>query len=277
MNTQSAAQKGHDAKETGAEIVARVGYSARGVVYLLIGGLSLWAAIGTGGKTTGSRGALTSLQDEPFGQAILLAIAAGLWAYSVWRLIQSIEDRDDHGKDFTGIVIRSSLILSALSHTLLGFFAASLVFNWRPGGSSGGSSGGESSAQSWSGWLMSKPGGEWILGAIGLGVIGIGIAQGYKAFKEKYKEHFKAEAKGKGWVDAASKVGLYSRALVFAVIGGMLISAAWQSDKFEAGGLGKGLRTLQQQPYGWILLGVVSLGLICFAIFSFIEARYRKV
>ena len=40
------------------EWLARSGYAARGIVYVIIGWLALVAAFGTGGGTTGSKGAL---------------------------------------------------------------------------------------------------------------------------------------------------------------------------------------------------------------------------
>src|SRR5678815_3198795 len=59
-------------------LLARAGYVAKGVVYVLVGGLALRAAVGWGGRTTGSRGALRSLLDQPYGLAILAVIAIDL-------------------------------------------------------------------------------------------------------------------------------------------------------------------------------------------------------
>ena len=68
------------------ELVARWGYGARGVVYCLVGSLALLAAIGAGGQTGGSRGALVSLVGRPFGRTLLVIIALGLVGFAVWRV-----------------------------------------------------------------------------------------------------------------------------------------------------------------------------------------------
>ncbi len=36
-------------------------------------------------------------------------------------------------------------------------------------------------------------------------------------------------------------------------------------------------KTLAHQPFGPVLLGIVALGLIAYGVYSFVEARYRRV
>ena len=71
--------------------------------------------------------------------------------------------------------------------------------------------------------------------------------------------------------------GLIARGVVFLIIGGFLIVAAWQADPSEARGLAGALRTVQEQPWGWVLLGIVGLGLIAFGIYGGIQAVYRRI
>src|SRR5918995_3987130 len=73
------------------------------------------------------------------------------------------------------------------------------------------------------------------------------------------------------------RFGLIARGVVFVIIGGFLIVAAFEFNSAEARGLQGALETLQQQPYGWILLGIVALGLVAFGVYSLIEARYRRI
>ena len=49
------------------ERLARLGYAAKGLVYVLVGFLALRTALGRGGEITDSEGALRTLLDQPFG------------------------------------------------------------------------------------------------------------------------------------------------------------------------------------------------------------------
>src|SRR5665213_2865091 len=74
------AQRGGEAVSRRPELawLARVGLVARGVVYGIIGILALKLAVGSGGKATTQRGALQTIAREPFGKALLIAMAVGL-------------------------------------------------------------------------------------------------------------------------------------------------------------------------------------------------------
>ena len=61
------------------------------------------------------------------------------------------------------------------------------------------------------------------------------------------------------------------------LIGIFFLTAAWQVDSSESGGLGKALQTLQEQPYGPWVLGIVAAGLFAFGVYSVIEAVYRRI
>jgi hypothetical protein len=65
--------------------------------------------------------------------------------------------------------------------------------------------------------------------------------------------------------------------LLFSIIGWFLIRAAVDNDPKKTVGLDGALQDLARQAYGRFLLGIVALGLLAYAIFRFIEARYRKV
>src|SRR3954468_2573647 len=68
--------------------LGRMGYVAKGVVYTLIGVLAVQTAIGAGGRTTDSKGALEQVGDAPFGEFLLITIGIGLVGYALWRFIQ---------------------------------------------------------------------------------------------------------------------------------------------------------------------------------------------
>src|SRR5689334_24914563 len=77
---------GHEAREKATDVatsrwacyLARFGYAAKGVVYVLMGGIAARFALGAGGEPTDNKGAIRALSAEPFGKFLLAIIAVGL-------------------------------------------------------------------------------------------------------------------------------------------------------------------------------------------------------
>lgn len=252
------------------KVLARIGYASRGVVYLMIGGSAVLAAFG-GEQVSGSKSALMKVLSAPGGWLIMLVVAIGLLGYSIWRFCQAALDADDHGTDGKAWVIRGGLMVSAISHFLLAIWAASAI--WQLGGSSGDGGG----SKTMSAWLMSQPFGRWLVGLVGAGIIGVGIAHAVKGYKEKFEKHFTWPPDRRqqlGWVCV---VGLYARSVIFLIIGCFFLYAAWTVNPQEAGGIAEALNWLREQPYGTWLLAAAGAGLLLFAGYSFIEAVYRKI
>ena len=140
----SAEQARRAAHEVGpwVERLGRFGYAAKGVVYGIIGGLAAQAAIGPGGATTDTRGALAWIVQAPFGRFLLGTVAVGLAGYALWRLVQSALDTEDKGTEAGGVLARAGYAVVGVAYAALALSAIGLVL-----GSSGGSDGG--SAQDW--------------------------------------------------------------------------------------------------------------------------------
>jgi hypothetical protein len=68
------------------ERMARVGYTAKGMLYITIGYLAAMAGLGRGGGVTDTGGAMRQVKSASLGQPLLLVIAAGLLGYAGWRL-----------------------------------------------------------------------------------------------------------------------------------------------------------------------------------------------
>ncbi|WP_417567804.1 DUF1206 domain-containing protein [Marinobacter sp.] len=253
-------------------LLARVGYGARGVVYLLIGGLAALAVFGQGGQTTGSRGALQRLMFAPWGDILLGGMVVGLLGFALWRGIQAVKDTDHHGTDAKGIVIRTGLFVSAISHTMLAVFAVSLIFTL--GGSSSGSGSGSVDVAS---WLMSQSYGRWLVAGVGVALTGAGVAHEIKAMKTQFDRHFLMPTKIKYWAYPICWFGLVIRGLVFVIVGAFFMTAAYQLDPAEAGGMAEVFNTLRGQAFGQSLLALAAMGLFAFGIYSLLEAVYRRI
>jgi Domain of Unknown Function (DUF1206) len=76
---------------------------------------------------------------------------------------------------------------------------------------------------------------------------------------------------------AVGVLGHLARFVVFALIGLFLLRAAWEYDSSEARGLDGALLEIAQQPYGGLLLGAVAAGLLAYALYCFVQARYRRI
>jgi hypothetical protein len=253
------------------ELLARLGYAARGVVSLLIGLLALLVALGRGGEVTGSKGALQALFSQSWGSILLGVVALGLFGFALWRALQSILDADGLGNTWGALAKRAGQLISAGVYLGLGVFAVSLLM----GSASGGEE--EQAARDWTRWLLSQPFGRWLVGAVGLGVLAAALGMARKAWSASFRKHLSCGQAQASWVVPLGRAGYAARAVVFLIIGGFLLVAAWQSDPGEARGLGGALLALQEQPFGRILFGLVALGLAAFGAFEFAEARYRRI
>lgn len=254
------------------EKLARWGYTSRGVLYLIIGVMAVMAAFGQGGQTEGTKGALQTVLYQPGGWVLVAVLAVGLAGYSAWRFCQAIADVDNHGSDGKGLAIRGGMFVSGASHAALAIWAGKAAFGFAR--SSGGGGG---SQESWVAWLMAQPYGRWLVGILGLVVIGVGVAQFLNGHKDKFEKYLSWDYETREKLSPICTFGLYARGVVFAIIGCFIVYAAYTTDPQEAGGLREALNWLREQPYGPWLLAVTALGLASFGVYSIVEAIYRRV
>ena len=254
------------------EDLARAGYAAKGIVYIVIGVLATLAASGLGGETTDSQGALQTIAAQPFGRILLGIVSVGLVGYALWRVVEGVADPNDKGSDPKGLFQRLGYIVSGLAYTGLAFTAFSIVL--------GSGSGNGNSRQDWTARLLEQPFGPWLVGLVGCAVIGVGIWQFYDAYKADFCEKLetgKMSQAEKTWVTRIGRIGRTARGITFGIIGGFFIQAAIQYDPSEAQGLSGALSTLAQQPFGPWLLGAVAIGLTAYGIFMLSRARYEQI
>lgn len=254
------------------EGMARVGYAAYGVVYVLVGALAVQAAVG-GGGTASQEGALQAILRAPLGRVLLGLVAFGLLAYAVWRVFQGVRDPENEGKDAKGVVKRFDHVINGVFHGALAASAGRLALGSGGGGGGGG-------PDDWTATLLQQPFGRILTVAVGVVIVAAGLLQFYRAYDAKFMNEMKPGEMGphqRTWTRRSGRLGYAARGVVFGIIGVFLVLAALQSDPNQARGLGDALGTLARQPFGPYLLGVVALGLIAYGLFMFVVARYRRI
>ncbi|MFB2835863.1 DUF1206 domain-containing protein [Floridanema evergladense] len=268
QNTRNLEQKARQvAADPWVEKLARLGLIAKGIVYSIVGVLAAQAAFGTGGKTTDTAGALQTIVTQPFGKFLLALVAVGLLGYMLWRFLQAFLDPEDKG-----IFGRLGSFIAGIIYAGLALTAVKLII--------GSGSGNSNSTEDWTARLMSQPFGQWLVGIVGAFIIGFGFYEFYKAFTAKFREDLKWQQMNhhqRNFATNLGRFGYFARGVVFVVIGFFLIQAARFSNPNQARGFGEALAALAGQPYGPWILGLVAIGLLAYGIYTFVEAKYRRI
>lgn len=249
------------------EQAARFGYAAKGATYILMALLAMQAATGNGSAES-TQGALHALDGPAFGEMLLLGIALGLGSYAIWKLYLTIANPEDDGwgPRFTALIV---------CFTNLGFAAEAFRLSLSLGSPR---DEGDVTVH-WSAIVMAQPAGRYAVGIAGLCVAGYGLAQLVRALRRKVDRHLRAlrmPSDAKRWVIRACKFGIAARGIVFMLVGWFLIRAAREADASEARDFGHSLNQLRQQPYGPTLLFVVAFGLLGYAGYQILRAKYQN-
>lgn len=249
------------------EMLAKMGYAARGIVFLLVAALALFSGIAGGQPET--KTAISTVLHQPLGRVWVGLIGLGLLGFATWRLAQSIADADGQGNDGKAMIIRAALLGSAVTYTGLAVYALGHAVS--ASGDSGGS--GEKGLAE---WVMSQPFGSYIAIAIGVGLIAGGIVTAVKGAFRKFEKyvHFPDRS---GVLSYICMYGLVARGAVFSVTGILFTYAGIKVDPDQAGGIAEALEWLRELPFGSVLYVAIAIGLAAFGVYNLIAAKYRTV
>ena len=261
---QEAARTAHDSAPV--EALARLGLAARGLVWLVLSALAFSLLLGQRAQAD-QEGALRALAAAPFGRPLLGVLAAGFAGYAAWLLLEAaVGDRGQDRRALRrGRAGAKGLVYLALSATTASFLARGA---------------GSGSAESRTAEAMAQPGGRTAVGFVGAVLVGVGIYLAVKGIRRKHAEcleHYRVPRLLRVPALLCGAVGYVGRGVTLGLVGAFLVRAAARFDPGEAKGLDAVLQTVLQQPYGRILLGLTVVGMLAYALWSFVEAAFREI
>lgn len=255
-----------------ARKVVLAGWAAKGVVYVALAWIVLQSAFGAAPQESSTTGALRLIAQTVPGSIALVVLGLGLVAYAVGRVLEvtvlagpQIEGKD---KVQAGVLSLVYLALALTAFSIVGVAASS------------GSGGGGSTEQQGSAFLLGLPGGQILVGLIGVALAAIGVYEAYKGVKKKFFNTLRTPAMTPGVRSATDKIGTaayVTKGFIFVLLGYFFVQSALQYDPDAARGLDAALQAVAQSGYGKVILPLVALGLLAYGVFAFIEARYRRV
>jgi hypothetical protein len=257
------------------EQLARIGLVALGVVHVLIGWLALQLAWFGGGESADQSGALGTLAQTPVGGPLLWVLGIGLFALALWQAAEVLRWR--RGLSASGAQRRTALgrigksVGKAVLYVALGVLALQTA--------NGTQKSSEQSTDRAAEGVMGLPGGRFIVGAVALAIIGVGVYHVYKGWTKKFLEGIdtsQASPSSRRWIERAGQVGYPAKGVALVIVGGLFGWAAITFDPDKAAGLDSALRTVLEAPFGKALLTLIALGLVAFGVFCFFRARYPE-
>lgn len=253
--------------ERGAEVAGRFGLVSRGVVYCLLAVVAVQVAAGTSDQELDRQGALRAVARQPFGRVLLIALTIGFAAYAVWRFAEATIGNDKASKRL--LHAARGVLYAAFTVT-----AARLVLHHQSSGSS------DKQAKTWSARVMEHSGGRPLVVVVGVGLVIAGGVLCWRGLHQKFEKHLRLSDMSpwqRRWLPWLGTAGHSARGVVLSLIGLFLIRAAVKFNPQEAVGVDGALHQVANRAYGPVALGVVALGLGCYGLHSFTEARWRKV
>ena len=247
----------------------RVGLISYGVVHLILAWLAVRLALGDGGGSASSKGAIHELAQTTVGRMSLYVVALGFVALVLWQVLEALwGHRDEEGGK--RLVKRLTSAGKAVIYASLAFTAVRTA----AGSSSSGRGTDGITAR-----VMGMPGGPLLVGAVGVGILVVAGFLAYRGWTEKFRSKLQSEGKtgkeGSAYV-TFGKVGYLGKSVAIAIVGALFLYAAFTHDPRKSGGLDEALHRLLQQPFGAPVLVLIALGFACYGLFCFAWARHLE-
>lgn len=255
-----------------AEMAARLGYMARGVVYLSTGFIALLAVARLAPHPHSPLRALEAWAQWPLGVVLLWLTGVGLYGFAGWRALQSLFDADQQGKSPKALASRLGQALSGLIYGSLAvsvFGVLDTLHELRHAEI-------EKISERVAG-VMAWPLGSLLVVALGLFIMACGLGNVIRAFVDDFCARLKCGPAAAVWARRIARVGYFGRGLAMLPVGWFTLLAGWRERAAEARDVGGALWAIHGLAGGDLVLTLVALGLVAFGAFAFVEAWCRPI
>ena len=256
-------------------LVARIGFAAKGTIYLMIGLLAVTYAVGVTDKVEDMAGTIEVVSQKPFGAIALLLLAFGLLNYGLWNAVQAAWDPERVGGNWVGNALRVIFGFSALVNVFLAYKTATVALGRGWGGATG-----DAAVQSSTQQALVVPGGRALVLVAATVMAGIALSLVVRLVRGKYM-NLMAPRDRTGISGALIKACAWYGFLAQAVVSGMIAWFLWRAgltaEAEEAGGFTKALATLFQQPAGRTLLALTGAGVMAQGLYIWLMVPYREI
>lgn len=253
------------------ETIRKLGILTKGFVYTLVGLLTLMAALEVGGKVSDKQAAITFLEDQTFGQVLLLLIALGLVLFSLWRLASAFLNSKNEEKDKIGYAKRIGYFISGLLYAALGISSFLSISN-----SNNGSSDIKANLVS---LVLEQGWGNVVMYLVAVILFFVGIFQFVKGYEKEFLDELKLpnDRQISELVKRFGTFGYMARGISFAIFAWFVAQAAYQNNPDSVRGLEGMFNFLEQLQMGNLLMGVMAAGFIAYGVFQYFLARHSRM
>ena len=247
--------------------LARIGFGARGLVYLLVGAFAGAAALNMGKQPHGIIDVVQAV-GGPYLRLVLaavigggLACLAGYFAVAgLWHCLRG------HGRRrwlFAGGMLGDAIVYAAVMISIIG-----ILVGWQPDG--------EQETQIWAAWVMTRPLGRVLVAIAGLVIVACGVGVIGWIMTTDIDDDIDLPESTKWAIQPLGRGGLAGRGVAISLVGVYWMSAALHGDPSKAHELGGALQSVQEHSKGWLLLLTLAVAFVASALFDFVEALYHR-
>ena len=256
--------------------LARLGYAAKGLLYVIVGGTLAFAATGFGGRPVGLRGALRVVVAQPFGRVGVALVALGLFGFILRRGLQVFVPPAGEPKWAMMRALRPiGYVFSGVGNVGVALTALQLVLGWTVRHPAD-----RAPTRDWTVWLTATSADGWLVLLVGLAILGFAVFHLYLAASGRFCIDIHVDrmsARARRATFACGRTGYAALGIAFLITGGTITYAGWLADTRQVRGVGAALLSLEALPFGTTLLMAVAIGVIAHGLYLVCVARYLRV